>query len=103
MYKSFELNTEKAIFEWDDEKDQINFRKHGLHFKTAAKVFLDPNKLIRVDEEHFSENRYNVLGRVGRVLFVVCVFRGEHVIRLISARFATQLEKERYQNDSYEF
>ena len=37
----------QASFEWDEHKDQINFTKHGIHFKTAAKVFLDPDKLIR--------------------------------------------------------
>ena len=26
--------------------------KHGIHFRTAVKVFLDPNMLIREDEEH---------------------------------------------------
>ena len=98
MYEFFELDLENASFEWDEEKDQINFRKHGIHFKTAARVFLDPNKLIREDEEHPSEQRYDILGKVGRVLFVVCTFKEENVIRLISARLATVSEKRRYEN-----
>jgi uncharacterized DUF497 family protein len=28
-------------FEWDDAKEQANRKKHGLDFRTAAKVFLD--------------------------------------------------------------
>ena len=48
MYEYFDLN--QASFEWDERKDQINFAKHGIHFKTAVNVFLDPNKLIREDE-----------------------------------------------------
>ena len=42
MYEYFEFDLENASFEWDEEKERINFRKHGIHFKTAAKVFLDP-------------------------------------------------------------
>mgnify|MGYP003560439104 CR=1 FL=1 len=52
MYERFQFNLENTSFEWDEEKERINFRKHGIHFATAAKVFLDPNKLIREDEEH---------------------------------------------------
>ena len=71
MYERFELDLRSASFEWDDAKDAINFTKHGIHFKTAVKVFLDPNKLIREDEEHRQELRYDVLGKVGKILFVV--------------------------------
>ena len=45
MYEYFDYDTESASFEWDDEKDQLNFTKHGIRFRTAAKVFLDPYKL----------------------------------------------------------
>ncbi len=29
-------------FEWDIAKEQANRKKHGVDFRTAAKVFLDP-------------------------------------------------------------
>ena len=72
MYDNFDIDLNNASFEWDEEKDQVNFIKHGIHFKTAAKVFLDPNKLIREDEEHVQELRFDILGKVGKILFVVC-------------------------------
>jgi uncharacterized DUF497 family protein len=97
MYEFFEQDFHNVSFEWDDEKEAINFKKHGIHFKTAAKVFLDPFKMIREDEEHAEEQRYDILGRVGKVLFVVCAFNEGNVIRLISARIATKPEKERYE------
>jgi hypothetical protein len=70
----------------------------------SDEVFLDPNKLIREDEEHPEELRYDILGRVGKILFVVCAFRDRNVIRMISARLATAPEKERYEygEDDYE-
>lgn len=97
MHERFELDLRSASFEWDDAKDAINFTKHGIHFKTAAKAFLDPNKLIREDEEHRRELRYDVLGKVGKILFVVCAFYEGNVIRLISARPASAPEKARYE------
>ncbi len=98
MYELFDLNFDDLSFEWDEEKERANFIKLGIHFKTAAKVFLDPDKLIREDEEHPEELRYNILGRVGKILFVVCVFRDQNIVRLISARLAVGEEKERYKH-----
>lgn len=69
----FELT--RCSFEWDEGKDRQNFTKHGIHFKTAAKVFGDPDLLIREDMEHGKETRYNVLGKAEKVFFVVCVIR----------------------------
>ena len=97
MYENFDIDLEQFSFEWDDEKDQINFAKHGIHFQTAAKVFLDPDKLIREDEEHPQELRYDIIGRVGKIIFVVCAFKDAGVIKLISARPASVPEKERYE------
>jgi hypothetical protein len=96
LYEYFDIDLENIEFEWDDEKERKNFIKHGIHFSTAVKVFLDSKKLIREDEEHLVEKRYNILGKVGRVLFVVCVFKDKGIIRIISARKASEPEKERY-------
>ena len=98
LYEYFDFDIDNAVFEWDEEKDRINYTKHGVHFKTAAKVFLDPQKLIREDLEHPEELRYDILGRVGKILFVVCVFKDDNVVRLISARTASIPEKERYEH-----
>ena len=98
LYEYFDFDIENAVFEWDEEKDRINYTKHGIHFKTAAKVFLDPRKMLREDLEHPEELRYDILGRVGKILFVVCVFKDDNVVRLISARTASVPEKERYEH-----
>jgi len=38
--------------------DRINFMKHGIRFRTAAKVFPDPKKMIREGEEYPEGLRY---------------------------------------------
>ncbi len=54
-----------------------------------------------LDEEHSdeSEERYNVIGCVERILFVVYTERGENNIRIISARRATPKEEKLYYED----
>ena len=59
-------------FEWDEEKNIINKKKHNISFETAAHVFDDPECIEMYDFEHSTnEDRYIALGVVGDVLFVV--------------------------------
>ena len=102
MYRTFRLDVTKTAVEWDETKNRANFIKHGIRFQTAAKVFLDPYMLIREDREHARELRYDILGKAGSILFVVCTFRGKQTVRIISARIATRAEKERYENGKSE-
>ena len=69
-------------------------------FHMQARVFLDSKRIEKIDETHSDkEERYNVIGCVERVLFVVYTERGDDKIRIISARRATtKEEKEYYEN-----
>ncbi len=83
-------------FEWDEDKNSINKEKHKISFETAAHVFDDPDYIEMFDFEHsIDEDRYIAIGKVGDVLFVVFTERKE-VIRLISARLATEAERGLY-------
>ena len=80
-------------FEWDEEKNQLNLKKHGIDFETAMLVFNDLQRIEIYDVEHsINEDRYNTIGMVHDVLFVVYTERKEN-IRLISARTATKTER----------
>ena len=90
-------------FEWDENKNVINKEKHKISFETAAYVFDDPYYIEMFDFEHsVDEDRYIAIGKVGDILFVVFTERKE-TIRLISARLATNAERELYydQNINY--
>jgi len=83
-------------FEWDGAKELANRKKHGVDFRTAAKVFLDPYAVEFDDLGAIDEQRVNVIGMVeGRMLFVVYTMRGD-VVRIISARGAEPHEKRKY-------
>ena len=93
------IYSKKMKFEWDENKNQINIRKHGIDFRDAAYVFSDPFALSIPDDEHSDlEERWLLLGRNlnESVLLVVHVFRTDDVIRIISARKATANEKATY-------
>lgn len=89
-------------FEWDEEKNRINKKKHGIDFETAMLVFNDLERIEIYDLEHsVGEDRYSTIGMVKDVLFVVYTERKEN-IRLISARLATNKERSiYYDKDSY--
>ena len=87
------------IFEWDSEKARINKRKHNVSFETAANVFLDENRIEQRDEEHSNEeDRWQVIGKVKEVLFVVYTEREDRT-RIISARKADKEERRIYYGD----
>lgn len=53
--------------------------------------------------EHPKEDRYDILGKVGKVPFVVCTFKKGNIVHIISARRATEPEKVRYEyGESYD-
>jgi len=86
-------------FEWDENKNQLNIRKHGVDFADAAYVFSDPFALSIPDDEHSgSEERWLLLGKNlnERVLLVVHTYRYDDAIRIISARKATPTETATY-------
>lgn len=90
------INNMTLEFEWDEEKANINLQKHGIPFETAAKVFLDKNRIEIYDESHsIYEDRYITIGLADEVLFVVYTER-HPIIRLISARLATARERNAY-------
>ena len=84
-------------FVWDRIKAASNKAKHGISFEEAASVFIiDGSEEFEDDEHSDDEDRLIVIGlsRELRVLMVVhCWRENDMVIRIISARKATQLER----------
>ena len=84
------------FLEWDEEKNAINEKKHGIGFEEAGLVFGDEARIEYYDELHSTdEDRYITIGKVEDVLFVVFTERSES-IRLISARKANARERGLY-------
>lgn len=89
-------------FEWDPEKGDANFQKHGVSFDEASTVFADPLSLLMPDPDHSAdEERYLVLGMSAHPKLLVVAFAERPPnTRLISARRATRAERKRYEEET---
>ena len=63
--KTITFNLGDMIFEYDEQKNKMNIEKHGISFKTAARIFFDYNRIELFDEQHSEyEDRYNTIGDI---------------------------------------
>jgi uncharacterized DUF497 family protein len=86
-------------FEWDEAKAAANCRKHKVTFEEASTIFDDELSLTGRDPDHsVGEHRFITFGvsAADRILAVSYAERGG-VIRIISARFATRMERKMYE------
>jgi uncharacterized DUF497 family protein len=85
-------------FEWDSQKASTNLQKHGVSFETACQVFHDPFVQVFDEEVVEAEVREAAIGMTvdWRLMYVVYVFR-EEVVRIISARLVTKIERRQYE------
>jgi len=90
-------------FDWDETKNAINLRKHGVDFDTAAVVFEDPFQLRVLERTVNGESRWQTTGMAGDTLLLLVVHTldddedDEEFVRIISARRATPRERRRYE------
>lgn len=89
-------------FEWHSQKAANNLKKHSISFDEASTVFRDPLALIFDDQEH-SENdaREIIIGHSIAGRLILCVFAENEpgIIRIISARQATNRERADYEEN----
>jgi len=90
-------------YEWDQNKNFANQKKHGISFDEAIEVFDDPLHVSVLDEKYsYFEERWITVGSTKNISIVVVVNlffsdEGEEVIRVISAREATSNERKNYE------
>jgi uncharacterized DUF497 family protein len=89
-------------FTWDENKNAINKTKHGISFETAKLVFNDPRHLSIQDRYENGEERWQTLGLINGVVVVLVAHtiyeeNQVEIVRMISARKATQQERKCYE------
>ena len=55
---------ENVSFEWDDDKNQINIKKHQISFAEAMSVFYDDYAIVFDDPDHFCQKSYQKRKRI---------------------------------------
>lgn len=93
------------LFSWDEAKNDINRRKHGVSFEAARLVFDDPQHLSRLERVEGGEERWQTLGSAGGMVLVLVAHTwretaGDEHVRIISARRATKQERTCYEEGS---
>lgn len=82
-------------FEWDEDKNQINIEKHGIHFDDAKEIFKSPVYEFVSNQWH-GESRNLAVGLLeGVEITIIYTMRGESFC-IISARVARKNEREKY-------
>jgi len=78
----------KSNFEWDENKNKSNQKKHNISFEKAQHAFLDSDRIIAQDLEHSQdEERYFCFGRVDEdIVTVRFVYRSDK-IRIFGAGY----------------
>lgn len=75
-------------FEWDEDKNIENQRKHGVDFETAQYAFLDSERIIAKDTAHSNdEERYYCFGKVREGVLTVRFTYRINRIRIIGAGY----------------
>jgi uncharacterized DUF497 family protein len=90
-------------FAWDEAKDRVNRRKHGVSFETAALVFDDPHVFSYPERNVDGEERWHSIGLAGGTVILLVVHtvevqNDEEEIRIISARKASSRERALYED-----
>jgi hypothetical protein len=106
---NYTIDVTEIRFEWDEAKNVSNQRKHGISFEEASKVFWDPLFVSVKDRIEGGEQRWRTYGEVDGWLLMMAAHtlkeedeagRTREVIRIISARYATRRERQRYEDEN---
>ena len=90
-------------FEWDNNKNATNIKKHKISFEEASTVFYDDRAILFDDPEHScEEERFLIIGTTmsSKICIVSHCYRDDdEIIRIISARKATKSEQNVYEEN----
>ena len=84
-------------FEWDEEKNKENIRKHALDFFDAWEIFEAPLLAVPDIRHEYDETRFIGYGFLRNfIVSVVFTERNGDTIRIISLRRARKNEREKF-------
>lgn len=90
-HKTISFSLGGLLFEYDEEKEKINIKKHGISFRSAARVFFDADYIEELDQTHSDdEQRYNVIGDTSAGYAAGSVYGGRTIIGNVD-RFAGEV------------
>ena len=88
------------IFEYDENKSQINKAKHNIDFIEAQKLWQDEDALVIPANIVDNEIRYALISKILTKCFVVIFTIREDINRIISVRRCRKNEEKNYENNN---
>ena len=85
-------------FEWNTEKSLANKIKHKIDFETAKPLWDDAER-IEIITPYPLENRYIIIGRIGKQHWTAIYTIRKGAIRIISVRRSRKEEKRLYEQE----
>jgi len=84
-------------FEYDASKSLSNFKKHGIDFIAAQKLWDDPN-LLEIKAKTGNEERFILIGTIENKHYSAVVAYRDRYIRIISVRRSRKQEVALYES-----
>ncbi len=87
-------------YTWDEEKNRVNIRKHGIDFLDVSAMFQHPMVTFLDQRQDYGEDRWIGIG-ILKTLLAVVVFTEPKpdTVRIILARKATRNEERIYRDE----
>lgn len=86
-----------TVFEYDENKSQSNFAKHGINFIEAQKLWDDPN-LLEIPAKTEDEQRFMVFAKINNKNWSGVITYRDQNIRIISVRRSRKEEVDLYES-----
>ena len=84
-------------FEFDTNKSNTNFDKHGINFIDAQELWTDPD-LLQIKAKSEDEERYLVIGTIADKFWSAVITYRDNTIRIISVRRSRKAEVSIYES-----
>jgi uncharacterized protein len=91
-------------YEWDDNKNNLNFKKHGIKFEEAIEIFKGIVFTALSDNKQINEIRKISIGKIQDIIIIVVIHTDRNGrMRIISARRAGRKERSKFYEYSKDF
>ena len=86
------------LFEYDENKSNINKAKHGIDFQEAQKLWQDPYSFEIPSLQSKDEDRFLILGQIDSKNYTAIITHRDANIRIISVRRSRKKETQLYES-----
>ena len=81
------------MFEFNKRKSESNKKKHGMDFRSAIKLWEDPNRL-EIPAHFVDEDRFILIAKLDKEYWSAVFTKRNSVFRIISVRKSRKNERE---------